>query len=129
MMQRFDDAMARMADVLIGVGDLGEALTRITTAAVETVPGADLASISVRHADGTLETSVGTERLAYQADRLQYELREGPCYNAVTCSPQTYSGDLARDPNGLSSGPERPSSACCPSGPSGSPPTTMPPRV
>src|SRR3954465_13330003 len=96
-MQRFDDAMAAMADSLTEVGDVGQALARITASAVETLPGADLASISVRHADGRLETSAGTDPLVYQADLLQYELFEGPCYDAVTNDYRTYSPDLSMD--------------------------------
>jgi hypothetical protein len=96
-MQRFDDAMAMMADSLTEIGDVKQALARITTAAVQSIPGADLASISVRHADGTLETSVGTEPLVYQADLLQYQLREGPCYDALIAEYRTYSRDLSAD--------------------------------
>jgi len=89
--------MAAMAESLTEVGDVDQALGRIVVAAVQTVPGADQASISVRHSDGSLETRAGTDRLAYEVDELQYELREGPCYDAVTADPVNYSGDLSQD--------------------------------
>ena len=64
-------------------------------AAQETVPGVAHASISLRHADGRLETKAATNPLVDEADRIQHELAEGPCYDAVTDSLVTYSPDLA----------------------------------
>jgi hypothetical protein len=52
--------------------------------AVRNVPGADFVSITVRTHNETLRTMAATDPLAAQADRLQYELLEGPCYAAVT---------------------------------------------
>jgi len=96
-MQRFDAAMAAMADSLTEVGDIDQALGRIVVAAVQTVPGADHASITVRHDDATLETKAGTGTLVYELDELQYELREGPCYDAVTADYVSRSSDLSHD--------------------------------
>lgn len=62
-------------------------------AACLTVPGADFASISVRRDDGSLETVAATDRVVLDADELQYDLREGPCYGAVTDDELTYSRD------------------------------------
>lgn len=56
----------------------------LAAAAAETIPGVDFASITVREDDHTLYTAAATDPLALQADGLQYELREGPCYEAVT---------------------------------------------
>ncbi len=86
-----------MAESLAEPGDLADALERIVRAARETVPGADDASITVRHQDGHIETAAATSQLVYRADELQYELQEGPCYDAVTVDEVTYSRDLARD--------------------------------
>lgn len=61
-----------------------EALDRIVRAASETVPGADHASVTMRGPTGELETLAATSPLIYQLDELQYALREGPCYDAVT---------------------------------------------
>jgi GAF domain-containing protein len=51
---------------------------------VSNIPDVDFASITLRHKDRTLQTIAATDPLAEQMDTLQYELREGPCYAAVT---------------------------------------------
>jgi hypothetical protein len=105
-MKRFDDAMAAMAASLADGGDVEQSLRRITSAAIETVPGADLASISVRHDCGSMETVAATDPLACAADELQYELKEGPCYDAITAEAATRSSDLANDPKWPQFGPK-----------------------
>lgn len=44
----------------------------------------DFSSITLHREDDTLRTIAATDPLAEQMDTLQYELREGPCYAAVT---------------------------------------------
>src|SRR3954471_12193305 len=61
-----------------------EALEMLTASAVQNIPGAEFASVSVRHADQRLQTVAATDELADRMDEMQYELREGPCYSAVT---------------------------------------------
>lgn len=60
------------------------ALESLTTAAAGNIPGVDFASITLRGADDTLQTIGATDPLANLTDQLQYQLREGPCYAAVT---------------------------------------------
>jgi ANTAR domain len=90
-----NDLLDRVAASLSEPGDLEQTLKRITVAARDTVPGADYASISIRHPDGRLETVAPTDPLIYDVDALQYDLREGPCYEAVTDEDVAYSRDLA----------------------------------
>jgi GAF domain-containing protein len=52
--------------------------------AARNIPGADFVSITVHQADHSMRTAASTDPLATQADTFQYELREGPCYAAVT---------------------------------------------
>lgn len=63
--------------------------------AADNIPGADFVSISVRSPDGPLCTVASTDPVAEQADSLQYELREGPCYAAVTRERFVLANDLA----------------------------------
>lgn len=104
--QDLDTAMDAMATSLAHPGDVGESLKRIVVAATQTVPGADYASITVRHPDNRLETVAYTSPLALYADELQYELREGPCYDAVTVDTTTYSPDLAKSSEWPTFGPK-----------------------
>jgi ANTAR domain/GAF domain len=60
------------------------ALTLLAVSAAGNIPGVDFVSITVYEADHTLCTAAATDPLAEQADTLQYELCEGPCYAAVT---------------------------------------------
>jgi GAF domain-containing protein len=63
---------------------IDDAVRILAQSASENVPGAEHASVTVRYRDGTLETTAATSDLARSLDELQYELREGPCYDAVT---------------------------------------------
>ena len=60
------------------------ALESLTVSAATNIPGVDFASITLYSEDHALRTVAPTNPLAEQLDALQYELREGPCYAAVT---------------------------------------------
>jgi hypothetical protein len=77
--------------------DLDEALERITTSAAETIPGIDHASISVTTRQGEIRTLAPTDRVAVQADELQYDLQQGPCLAAALGEPVVQVDDLATD--------------------------------
>lgn len=87
---------ARLAD-LLKPGDLDATLGRITAAAVELIPDATYASITVRHGDH-LATVCPTDPGLMPLDQAQYELQEGPCYDAATDAAQVIAPDLADDP-------------------------------
>ncbi len=76
-------------------GDLDETLQRITDAAVELLPDVQMASITIRHRDGSLETAAPTDALLCEIDAYQYDMREGPCYHAATNEPHVISTNLA----------------------------------
>lgn len=78
-------------------GDLDQTLRRITEAAVEVLPAVEFASITVKHADGRLETMAPTSDVIIALDAAQYELREGPCYDAAVDVAHRVCGDLAHD--------------------------------
>ncbi|HEY9290508.1 MAG TPA: GAF domain-containing protein, partial [Microlunatus sp.] len=58
-------------------------LDRIVALAVETIDTCDYCGVTVRQPDGTLSTPAGTGPIVAEADRLQYQLDEGPCIDAV----------------------------------------------
>lgn len=86
-------------------GDLDATLEQITAAAVQLIPDVTYASVTVRHGDGRLETVSATDSLVLAADQKQYELHEGPCYDAATDTAQVVSPDLAADPRFPAYGP------------------------
>src|SRR4051812_15676025 len=71
------------------------ALERLAVSAATHIPGVDFVSITVNRPGESLSTIVSTDPLAEQADSLQYDLREGPCYSAVTDERFVLVNDLA----------------------------------
>ncbi|MDZ5661734.1 GAF and ANTAR domain-containing protein [Nocardioides sp. S-58] len=78
-------------------GDLDTTLANITAAAVAVLPDVQWSSLTIRHADGRLETVAPTHDVLLDVDAAQYELREGPCYEAATDTVHVTSPDLAAD--------------------------------
>ena len=78
-------------------GDLDQTLRRITVAAVEVLPDVDLASITVKHSDGSLQTYAPTDDVLLALDAAQYDLREGPCYDAAVETAHRVAPDLEHD--------------------------------
>ncbi|MGI8577927.1 MAG: GAF and ANTAR domain-containing protein [Nocardioidaceae bacterium] len=91
------DVMAHVASSLQPAAGVDETLLKITAAALEHVPGVDYASISVLHRDGHIDTVAPTDDVILLADKLQYELRQGPCYEAVEEEANVRSPDVAND--------------------------------
>ncbi|MDX6324044.1 MAG: hypothetical protein QOK15_398 [Nocardioidaceae bacterium] len=65
---------------------------------VQNVEGCDAAGISIVHAKRRVETDAATGDMAVTGDRLQYELGEGPCLDAIWQQEAVYASDLATDP-------------------------------
>ncbi|UOZ10673.1 GAF and ANTAR domain-containing protein [Amycolatopsis sp. WQ 127309] len=68
---------------LLGSATVTEVFGQVTAAAVELVPAADAASVTLRGPDGQFHTPVGTDPLAAELDRVQYGLDEGPGVEAA----------------------------------------------
>jgi anti-anti-sigma regulatory factor len=88
-------ALTVLTDVLLDGPTVAEVLDRITEAARYLVPGADLASVTLRGADGTFHTPARTGAEAEVLDRIQYVLHEGPCLDAARTSAAAAVEDLA----------------------------------
>jgi ANTAR domain/GAF domain len=71
------------------------ALEDLAVSAASNIPGADFVSITVHRRDDSMATVASTNPLAEQADAVQYELREGPCYSVVTDERFVLANDLA----------------------------------
>ena len=90
------DATRRLADSL-KPGDLDKTLSQITRAAIEVLPDVEYCSITIKHADGSLETVAPTHDLLRDVDAQQYTLQEGPCNDAATETVHVIAPNLAAD--------------------------------
>lgn len=73
---------ARMARLLLSEETVGTALRLVTSLAAQTVPGTAGAGITLVDEHGRPTSRGASDPLVDQADRLQYELDEGPCLTA-----------------------------------------------
>lgn len=84
-------AFADVDQQLSGV-DPGDLYAVVTRLALERVPGAEWVSITIRTPPASFRTVAPTDERAEQADRIQYDLRSGPCVDA-TCEDTVYQPD------------------------------------
>jgi hypothetical protein len=87
----------RLATALAGERTVNGVLRRVVEVTQQTVPGADLVSVTLRSPAG-YTTPVETDPLATRLDEIQYRLDEGPCVEATRTAGLgvTFSPDLDR---------------------------------
>ena len=93
---RVVEASRRLAAAL-RPGDLDQTLANITRAAVEVLPDVRWSSLTIKHADGRLETVAPTHDMLREVDAAQYDLQEGPCYEAAVDTVHVVAPHLAAD--------------------------------
>ena len=94
-------------DLVDSLSDLNtDSIEVLTRSACNVVPGADFASVTLVHADGSVDTLAPTDPVVATADQLQMELREGPCVDAATQDAMFVSEDLVNDPRWPNYGPK-----------------------
>ncbi len=76
-------ALTEAAVNINGPHSLDETLQAIVQATQSSVPGFDHVGVSLLHHGGRVETRAATGQLVWDLDILQYELREGPCVDAL----------------------------------------------
>jgi transcriptional regulator with GAF, ATPase, and Fis domain len=91
------ERMAAAARDLQDQGDPRQLLEAAVRLAVDNVGGADAAAISVVQRRRQVETFAQTAEYVVKADRLQYELQEGPCLDAVWEERVVHSPDLREE--------------------------------
>ena len=94
--ETLQDSARRLAEAL-RPGDFDATLQAITAAAVEVLPAVEYASITIKHADDTIDTVAPTDPMVLEIDGKQYELKEGPCYDAATTTAHVISPDIGAD--------------------------------
>jgi GAF domain-containing protein len=100
-----DQAFARLAIELSQFATVDQTATQIVRFAMETV-GTQFAGVTMMRRRGAFETVGPSDPLVVRADRLQYDLDEGPCVDAATSSGVVVAADLAEDDRWPSWGPE-----------------------
>ena len=93
-----------LQDSLSGLAQLGssrlgleELLTRVATYAVQAIPGADGAGLTLLE-DDRANTIVATDSFVSAVDDIQYALGQGPCISAAAEGVTVMSGSLGSDP-------------------------------
>jgi len=90
--------MAELARATAGSSTLKQILDDVTTAAVELIPGADLAGVLLVKKGGDFESLAETDSLVAQLDRLQHDFGEGPCAEAALAHTIVRCDDLRSEP-------------------------------
>jgi hypothetical protein len=86
--------MAELARSTAAPSTLAQILDGVTAAAVELIPGADLAGVLLVKKGGDFESLADTDSLVAQLDRLQHDFGEGPCAEAALQHTIVRSDDL-----------------------------------
>ncbi|MCV7199237.1 GAF and ANTAR domain-containing protein [Mycobacterium angelicum] len=86
--------MAQLARAIAAPRKLEQVLSDVTAAAVELIPGADVAGVLLVRKGGQFESLADTDSLAEQLDALQHEFNEGPCAEAALQTTVVRSDDL-----------------------------------
>jgi GAF domain-containing protein len=89
--------LARMAERIQGAPDSVHTAEEVVLYAREQL-GADHAGITLIRRGGRLQTVAPTNQLVEEADRLQYDLDEGPCHDSAWEGKTLVAQDLAADP-------------------------------
>lgn len=83
--------------LLTGETGLTGTLTRVASLAVQAIPGAQGAGLTMLEQDRP-QTVIATDAFVHQVDDIQYGLGEGPCLSAVAAGHTFASGNLGGDP-------------------------------
>lgn len=94
-----------LARQLFVIGSVEQTLQRITALAVELVPGADYAGVSILR-ESEVTTPAWSDPLALRVDETQYAVDEGPCLSAIRLHATFKSDDLASDSRWPRFGPQ-----------------------
>ena len=92
-----DHRLAEAARLLAAEPTEQETLDSAVRLAVSMIPGCTAAGVTLVGRRGELTTAAATDELVHEGDRIQYELGEGPCVDAVRDQEIVRSEDIATD--------------------------------
>jgi len=94
--ESFTRQVADAARSMQGLTTTQQVLDEAVVVATEIIEGCDLAGMSIRHRDG-IDTPAGSGEALRRLDELQFELKEGPCFDALRKHEIVLCRDLATD--------------------------------
>jgi GAF domain-containing protein len=100
----FQAGMRSLAQLATGKLTLEEMLTEVANFAVQAIPGADGAGLTLIE-DNRSDTIVATADFVREVDTIQYTLGEGPCISAASERRTMRSGSLGGEPRWPRFGP------------------------
>jgi GAF domain-containing protein len=89
--------MAELARTFAPPPGVEEVLEGVTSAAVELIPGADMAGVLLAVKNGKFESLVHTNDLVRRLDEVQARQKEGPCLDAATDELVIRADDFAHE--------------------------------
>ena len=89
-------SLAGLARLASSRMELEELLTRVATYAVQAIPGADGAGLTLLESDRA-DTIVATAQFVSEIDDIQYSVNQGPCISAARDGQTVMSGSLGGD--------------------------------
>jgi GAF domain-containing protein len=90
-------SLVSLAGLTTAPHDLREMLTKVATFAVQAIPGADGAGLTLLEIDRA-DLIVKSEHFVRAIDDIQYGIGEGPCISAAATGETKRSGLLSKDP-------------------------------
>ncbi len=97
-------SIAALTTLATGALDLTDMLTQVATLAVQAIPGADGAGLTLLRIDRA-DLIVKSEPFVRTIDDIQYSIGEGPCISAAATGQTRRSGQLHNDPRWPQFGP------------------------
>ncbi len=97
-------SLVSLADLTTATLDLRDMLTKVATFAVQAIPGADGAGLTLLEIDRA-DLIVKSEQFVRAIDEIQYGIGEGPCISAAATGETKRSGLLSQDPRWPQFGP------------------------
>lgn len=103
-MDDLTSSLTGLSAMLTDHRSLGDTLTEIAQFAVQAIPGADGAGLTMLE-DNRAQTVVASEDFVRAVDDIQYALNEGPCVQAVASGQTQTCGSLGGEPRWPHFGP------------------------
>lgn len=97
-------SLVSLAGLATAPHDLRDMLTKVATFAVQAIPGADGAGLTLLEIDRA-DLIVKSEQFVRAIDDIQYGIGEGPCISAAATGETKRSGLLSKDPRWPQFGP------------------------